>query len=133
MHIDHIGIAVSDIELGIKKYESILNTSCFKREIVESEQVETAFFQTGESKVELLAGTTPDSVITKYIVKHGEGIHHVAFEVKDIQAEISRYIQSGYKILSDLPRQGADHKLVVFLHPKEAHGVLIELCQTIKL
>jgi methylmalonyl-CoA/ethylmalonyl-CoA epimerase len=132
MHIDHIGIAVSDIEVGIKKYESILNTPCFKREIVESEQVETAFFQTGESKVELLAGTTPDSVITKYIAKHGEGIHHVAFEVKDIQAEISRYIQSGYKTLSDLPRQGADHKLVVFLHPKEAHGVLIELCQTIK-
>jgi methylmalonyl-CoA/ethylmalonyl-CoA epimerase len=132
MHIDHIGIAVSDIEVGIKKYESILNKPCFKREIVESEQVETAFFQTGESKVELLAGTTPDSVITKYIAKHGEGIHHVAFEVKDIQAEISRYIQSGYKTLSDLPRQGADHKLVVFLHPKEAHGVLIELCQTIK-
>lgn len=132
MHIDHIGIAVADIEEAIKKYESLLNTTCFKREIVESEHVETAFFQTGESKVELLAGTTPDSVISKYIIKRGEGMHHVAFEVDDIQSEIQRYIQNGYQMLSESPKQGADHKLIVFLHPKEAHGVLIELCQTVK-
>ena len=132
MHIDHIGIAVADIEEAIKKYESLLNTSCFKREIVESELVETAFFQTGESKVELLAGTKPDSVISKYIANRGEGMHHVAFEVEDIKVEIQRYIQNGYQMLSKSPKQGADHKLIVFLHPKEAHGVLIELCQTVK-
>ena len=132
MQIDHIGIAVSNIEEAIKKYEILLNTSCFKREIVESEHVETAFFQTGESKVELLAGTTPDSVITKYITKRGEGMHHVAFEVEDINAEIQRYLQNGYQLLAETPKRGADHKLIVFLHPKEAHGVLIELCQSVK-
>lgn len=132
MHIDHIGIAVADIEEAIKKYESLLNTPCFKREIVQSEQVETAFFQTGESKVELLAGTTPDSVITKYVENRGEGMHHVAFEVEDIESEIQRYLEKGYRLLSESPKQGADQKLIVFLHPKEAHGVLIELCQSIK-
>ncbi|HAC14591.1 MAG TPA: methylmalonyl-CoA epimerase [Bacteroidetes bacterium] len=132
MHIDHIGIAVENIEEAIKKYESLLNTPCFKREIVESENVETAFFQTGESKVELLAGTTPDSVISKYVAKRGEGMHHVAFEVDDIKGEIQRYILHGYQMLSESPKQGVDQKLIVFLHPKEAHGVLIELCQSVK-
>lgn len=129
MHIDHIGIAVSDLENAIKKYEILLNTVCFKREIVESEHVETAFFQTGESKVELLAATSPESVIVKYIEKRGEGIHHVAFAVDDIEAEIKRYVGLGYKMLSERPKRGADNKLIVFLHPKEAHGVLVELCQ----
>src|SRR5690554_4477870 len=132
MHIDHIGIAVVDIEEAIKKYESLLNTPCFKRELVQSEQVETAFFQTGESKVELLAGTSPDSVITKYVEKRGEGMHHVAFEVENIESEIQRYLKQGYRLLAESPKQGADQKLIIFLHPKEAHGVLIELCQSIK-
>lgn len=132
MHIDHIGIAVADIEEAIKKYESLLNTPCFKRELVQSEQVETAFFQTGESKVELLAGTSPDSVITKYVEKRGEGMHHVAFEVENIESEIQRYLKQGYRLLAESPKQGADQKLIIFLHPKEAHGVLIELCQSIK-
>lgn len=132
MHIDHIGIAVSDLEAAIKRYETLLGVPCFKREIVESEQVETAFFQTGESKVELLAGTSDASVINKYIAKRGEGMHHVAFEVADIHAEIQRYQSLGYQMLADAPKQGADNKLIVFLHPREAHGVLVELCQSMK-
>lgn len=131
MHIDHIGIAVSDLEAAIKRYETLLGVPCFKREIVESEQVETAFFQTGESKVELLAGTSDASVINKYIAKRGEGMHHVAFEVADIHAEIQRYQAMGYQMLADAPKQGADNKLIVFLHPRDAHGVLVELCQSV--
>lgn len=130
-HIDHLGIAVRHLEEAIVRYESLLGTPCFKREIVESEGVETAFFQTGESKVELLAATRDDSVIATYIEKRGEGIHHVAFEVPDIHAEIERYRSLGYRLISDLPKSGADNKLIVFLHPREAHGVLIELCQSV--
>lgn len=129
MHIDHIGIAVKNIEEAVQTYEKILNTSCYKREIVESEKVDTAFFQTGESKVELLGGTAPDSVINKYIEKRGEGIHHVAFEVSDIHAEMNRLRKEGFTLLSDKPKKGADNKLVAFLHPKDNHGVLVELCQ----
>lgn len=132
MHIDHIGIAVSDLESAIAKYEQLLQTPCFKREIVADEHVETAFFRTGESKVELLAATDGDSVIRKYIEKRGEGIHHVAFAVDDIHAEISRYVDLGYRLLSDAPKRGADQKLIVFLHPKETNGVLVELCQDIQ-
>jgi methylmalonyl-CoA/ethylmalonyl-CoA epimerase len=132
MHIDHIGVAVADMESAIKTYESLLGTPCFKREVVASEQVETAFFQTGESKVELLAGTSPESVITSYIEKRGEGMHHVAFEVNDIYAEMNRYQASGYRLLSEAPKLGADNKLIVFIHPKEANGVLIELCQSVR-
>lgn len=130
-HIDHIGIAVSDLENAIKKYEVLLGVSCFKREVVESEMVETAFFQTGESKIELLAGTSPDSVITKYVAKRGEGMHHIAFEVPNIYTEIERYQSLGYQLLAEKPKRGADNKLIIFLHPREAHGVLIELCQSI--
>ena len=130
-HIDHIGIAVSDLEGAIKKYEALLGVPCFKREVVESEMVETAFFQTGESKVELLAGTSPESVITKYVTKRGEGMHHVAFEVPNIYSEIERYQTLGYQLLAEKPKRGADNKLIIFLHPKEAHGVLIELCQSL--
>jgi len=132
MHIDHIGVAVADMESAIKTYESLLGTPCFKREVVASEQVETAFFQTGESKVELLAGTSPESVITSYIEKRGEGMHHVAFEVNDIYAEMNRYQALGYRLLSEAPKLGADNKLIVFIHPKEANGVLIELCQSVR-
>lgn len=132
MHIDHIGIAVKDIESAIKTYETLLQTTCYKREIVESQKVETAFLQTGESKVELLGATDPESVITKYIEKRGEGMHHVAFEVEDIYAEIDRLKAEGFTLLSDVPKPGADQKQIVFLHPKSSHGVLVELCQTVK-
>lgn len=130
-HIDHIGIAVADLESAIEKYEALLGVPCFKREVVDSEMVETAFFQTGESKVELLAGTSSDSVITKYVAKRGEGMHHVAFEVPNIYSEIERYQELGYQLLAEKPKRGADNKLIIFLHPKEAHGVLIELCQSL--
>lgn len=131
MHIDHIGIAVKDLETAITTYETILNTTCDKRETVESEKVETAFFQTGESKVELLGATSPDSVVAKYVEKKGEGLHHIAFEVKDINSELERLRQEGFTILNEQPKQGADNKLVAFIHPKNNHGVLVELCQSI--
>jgi methylmalonyl-CoA/ethylmalonyl-CoA epimerase len=130
MHIDHIGIAVKDLEKAIKTYEKILNTPCYKREIVEGEKVDTAFFQTGESKVELLGGTSPDSVINTFIEKKGEGIHHIAFEVDDIEAEMNRLADEGFTLLNEKPKRGADQKWVAFLHPKDNHGVLVELCQS---
>jgi methylmalonyl-CoA/ethylmalonyl-CoA epimerase len=130
MHIDHIGIAVADLEKAVKTYEKILNTPCFKRERVESEKVETAFFQTGESKVELLGATEPDSVIAKFIAKTGQGLHHVAFEVEDIHSELKRLQKEGFTLLNEKPKSGADNKLVAFLHPKDNEGVLVELCQT---
>lgn len=132
MHIDHIGIAVKDLESAIRTYELLLNRSCDKRERVESEKVETAFFQTGESKVELLGATSSDSVIAKYVEKKGEGLHHVAFEVDDIHAELDRLRAEGFRVLNEQPKQGADNKLVAFVHPKDNNGVLVELCQTIR-
>lgn len=132
MHIDHIGIAVKDLEAAVKTYETVLNKPCDKRELVESEKVETAFFNTGESKVELLGATTPDSVIAKYVEKKGEGLHHVAFEVDDIHAELDRLRKEGFNILNEQPKDGADNKLVAFIHPKDNNGVLIELCQSKK-
>jgi len=131
MHIDHIGIAVKNLEQAIETYSKILNSSCTKTEIVESEKVETAFFQTGESKVELLGPTDPTSVIQKYIEKKGEGIHHVAFEVEDIEAELERLRGLGFQVLNEKPKKGADNKIVAFIHPKDNHGVLVELCQSI--
>ncbi|GAB5407702.1 MAG: methylmalonyl-CoA epimerase [Balneolaceae bacterium] len=131
MHIDHIGIAVKDLESAVKTYETILNSSCSKREVVESEMVETAFFQTGESKVELLGATSSDSIIAKYVEKKGEGLHHVAFEVEDIHTELDRLRVEGFTVLNKQPKLGADNKLVAFIHPKDNHGVLVELCQTI--
>lgn len=130
MHIDHIGIAVKNLDEAVKTYEKILNTTCYKREVVEGEKVDTAFFQTGESKVELLGGTSQDSVINTYIEKRGEGIHHVAFEVDDITAEMKRLKEEGFTLLNEKPKKGADSKLVAFLHPKGNHGVLVELCQS---
>lgn len=132
MHIDHIGIAVKDLEEAIETYERLLNGECYKRETVEDQQVETAFFQTGQSKVELLGATNPDSVIAKYVSKKGEGMHHVAFEVDDIHAELDRLRGEGFTVLTDEPKRGADNKLVAFVHPKDNHGVLVELCQSIK-
>ena len=132
MHIDHIGVAVEDLEAAIKTYETILNTPCGKREVVESEKVETAFFQTGESKIELLGATEPDSVIAKYVAKKGQGLHHVAFEVEDIFAELDRLRGEGFTILNEQPKNGADNKLVAFVHPKNCASVLVELCQSKK-
>ena|SRR6056297_2924765 len=131
-HIDHIGIAVSDLEAAVDTYEQLLDRECYKRETVEDQQVETAFFQTGQSKVELLGATSTDSVIAKYLEKKGEGMHHVAFEVDDIHAELDRLREKGFTVLSDEPTQGADNKLVAFVHPKDNNGVLVELCQSIK-
>ena len=130
MHIDHVGIAVGDLEKAVETYEKILNTKCSKREVVESEKVETAFFQTGESKVELLGATSEDSVIAKYVAKKGQGLHHVACEVDDIHAELERLRGEGFTILNEQPKNGADNKLVAFVHPKNNCGVLVELCQS---
>lgn len=132
MHIDHLGIAVDDLEAAIETYERLLNGECYKREIVEDQKVETAFFKTGQSKVELLGATSPDSVIAKYVAKNGEGMHHVAFEVDDIHAELDRLREEGFTVLNDEPKRGADNKLVAFVHPKDNHGVLVELCQSIE-
>lgn len=130
MHIDHIGIAVEDLEKATDTYSRILNSKPTKTEIVASEKVETVFFETGESKVELLGPTDPDSVIGRYVQKKGEGLHHVAFEVDDIHAELKRLKAEGFTILNEQPKDGADNKLVAFVHPKDNHGVLVELCQT---
>lgn len=129
-YLDHIGIAVADLEKAINTYERLLNTSCYKRETVEEQKVETAFFRAGESKVELLGAAAPDSVIDTFISKRGEGMHHVAFEVDDIHAEMKRLEEEGFTLLSEEPLPGADDKLVAFVHPKDNCGVLIELCQS---
>lgn len=129
MHIDHIGIAVKDLEASVKTYEKLLSRKCYKREVVEEQKVETAFFKTGESKVELLGATAPDSVIAGYVEKKGEGMHHLAFEVDDINAELRRLRDEGFTVLNDKPSRGADNKLVAFVHPKDNSGVLVELCQ----
>jgi methylmalonyl-CoA/ethylmalonyl-CoA epimerase len=131
-HIDHIGIAVKDLSQSIPLFEALLNTSCYKTETVDTENVTTAFLATGINKIELLQSTTPNGVIAKYIEKKGEGIHHIAFEVQDIHAEMARLQQQGFTLLSQTPKTGADNKLVCFLHPKTTNGVLIELCQTIR-
>jgi len=131
MKIEHIGIAVKNIEEAIASYKTLLGTDCYKREKVEAQKVDTAFFKTGESKVELLGAAGQDSVINKYIANRGEGMHHVAFEVDDIHAEMKRLQDEGFTLLSDEPATGADNKLVAFVHPKDNNGVLIELCQSL--
>ncbi|MCA0382211.1 MAG: methylmalonyl-CoA epimerase [Bacteroidetes bacterium] len=127
--IEHIGIAVSTLETAIPVYEALLNTPCYKTEEVASENVKTAFFQVGPNKIELLESTDPDGVITKFIGKKGEGLHHMAFEVTDIFAEMERLKAAGFVLLNEQPKQGADNKLVCFVHPKGTNGVLVELCQ----
>jgi methylmalonyl-CoA/ethylmalonyl-CoA epimerase len=129
--LEHIGIAVKDISESIRVFESLLNSPCYKTETVESEQVTTAFFQQGETKIELLANTEPGGVIEKFIEKKGEGIHHLAFAVTDIRAEMKRLQDQGFILLQAEPKKGADNKWVCFLHPKSTNGVLIELCQEI--
>jgi methylmalonyl-CoA/ethylmalonyl-CoA epimerase len=131
LRIEHIGIAVKDLDLSNELFSKLLNKSHYKVEEVTSEKVATSFFQTGESKIELLAATSPDSTIAKYIEKKGEGIHHIAFAVNDIEAEVKRLIAEGFQPISAEPKKGADNKLVFFFHPKSTNGVLIELCQEI--
>lgn len=126
--IEHIGIAVADLSASVPLFEQLLNTPCYKTETVEREGVETAFFQTGESKIELLQATHDDSPIAKFIARKGEGMHHIAFAVEDIEAEMRRLQALGFELLSDAPKPGADGKMVCFLHPKSANGVLVELC-----
>ncbi|WP_461790116.1 methylmalonyl-CoA epimerase [Pedobacter sp.] len=130
--IEHIGIAVADLQKSTILYERLLGTNCYKTERVESENVDTAFFKTGENKIELLASTSADSAIAKFIEKRGEGIHHIAFDVEDIYTEMNRLRKEGFTLLSEEPKKGADNKLICFVHPKNTHGVLIELCQEIK-
>jgi len=127
--IEHIGIAVSNLEAAGSLYEKLLNTAVYKIEEVPSEGVKTAFLQSGPNKVELLEAIGDDSPIAKFIAKKGEGIHHIAFEVDDIRAEMARLKSQGFVLLSDEPKLGADNKLVCFVHPKSVGGVLIELCQ----
>ena len=129
--VEHIGIAVKNFEVSIPLFESLLNTKCYKKEFVESENVQTAFFKKTDTKIELLQSTNQDGVIAKFIEKKGEGIHHIAFEVADIEAEMKRLKAEGFVLLNDIPKKGADNKLVCFLHPKGTNGVLVELCQEI--
>ncbi len=130
--IEHLGIAVKDLESANKTYAALLGAPAYKTETVESEGVKTSFFRTGESKIELLEATREDSPIANYIAKRGEGIHHIAFLVDNIEAEVTRLKEEGFRVLNETPKLGADNKRVVFLHPKSANGVLVELCEEIK-
>lgn len=127
--IEHIGIAVKNIELSNQIFEDILGSPSYKTERVESEGVSTSFFKVGPNKIELLEATRDDSPIAKFIEKKGEGIHHIAFAVDDIDAEIKRLQEKGYRLINETPKDGADNKRIVFMHPKSSNGVLIELCQ----
>jgi methylmalonyl-CoA/ethylmalonyl-CoA epimerase len=129
LKIEHIGIAVKDLNTSNELFKKIFNQSHYKTEEVQSEGVSTSFFQIGENKIELLEATNPDSPIAKFIEKKGEGIHHIAFDVADIRAEMKRLESEGFVLLNQEPKNGADNKLVCFLHPKGTNGVLIELCQ----
>ncbi len=127
--IEHIGIAVADLEKSNQLFARLLGKNHFKTELVEGEGVETSFFQIGDTKVELLQATREDSPIAKFIDRKSEGVHHIAFDVEDIHAEVSRLKNAGFEILNETPKEGADNKLVVFLHPRSTNGVLVELCQ----
>lgn len=129
--IEHIGIAVKNIQTANLVFEKILGVCSYKEETVTTEQVNTSFFKIGENKVELLEATGPESPIAKFLIKKGEGIHHIAFDVDDILAEMERLKREGFVLLNEVPKQGADSKLVCFVHPKDTSGVLIELCQQI--
>lgn len=126
--IEHIGIAVKSLEKSIPVFELLLNTKCYKTEFVHSENVNTAFFQTGDNKIELLESTDEHGVITRFIEKKGEGMHHIAFEVKDIYEEMNRLRNEGFELLNKEPKAGADNKLICFIHPRHTNGVLVELC-----
>ncbi len=128
-HVEHIGIAVKSLEFSNDLFTKLLGVAPYKQEGVESEGVMTSFFQTGQTKIELLEATNPDSPIAKFIEKKGEGIHHIAFEVADIISEMARLKSEGFTLLNETPKRGADNKLVCFLHPKGTNSVLVELCQ----
>ena len=127
--IEHIGIAIKDATNSEALFTALFNQQPYKKEVVETEQVSTIFYQVGDSKIELLESKSPDSAISKFIEKRGEGIHHIAFAVKDIHAEIKRLKESGFQFISEEPKIGADNKMICFLHPKSSNGVLIELCE----
>lgn len=127
--VEHIGIAVKDLSSANELFTKLFNQNHYKVESVESEGVATSFFQLGETKIELLQATHPDSAIAKFIDKKGEGIHHIAFEVEDIAAEMDRLQKEGFQLIHESPKEGADNKRICFLHPKSTNGVLIELCQ----
>jgi methylmalonyl-CoA/ethylmalonyl-CoA epimerase len=130
--IEHIGIAVKNMNDANVLFEKLLGVPSYKEEEVESEGVLTSFFQTGSDKIELLTATNPESPIAKFLEKKGEGIHHIAFDVENIYSEIERLKSEGFVLINEVPKKGADNKLVVFLHPKNTNGVLVELCQEIK-
>lgn len=132
LKIEHLGIAVKNLKHSNELFSKLFGKEPYKSEIVETEGVSTSFFMMGDSKIELLEATKPDSAIAKFIEKKGEGIHHIAFEVTDIYAEMKRLQDEGFTLLSEQPKKGADNKLICFLHPKGTNGVLIELCQEIK-
>lgn len=132
LKVEHLGIAVQSLEKSVPLFEKLLNTVCYKTETVASEKVNTAFFQKGETKIELLESTEANGVIAKFIEHKGEGMHHIAFEVADIAAEMKRLEAEGFQLLNATPKKGADGKLVCFLHPKNTNGVLIELCQSVE-
>lgn len=131
MKLEHIGIAVKDLATSIDLFEQLLNTPCYKQENVADQGVVTAFFATGDSKVELISSTSPESPIEKYINKRGEGLHHIAFEVENIEAEIRRLQALGFEMIDTAPRRGADNKMIAFMKPATTSGVLVELCMTI--
>jgi len=132
LKVEHIGIAVKDFAKSIPLFEKLLNTPCYKTEVVVSENVNTAFFEKGTTKIELLQSATSDGIIAKYIDKKGEGMHHIAFEVENIELEMVRLQHEGFTLLNEVPKKGADNKLICFLHPKDTNGILVELCQEIK-
>ena len=130
--VEHIGIAVKSLASSMPLFEKLLNSQCYKTEIVDSEKVMTAFFLKDNTKIELLQSTDQDGVVARFIEKRGEGIHHIAFEVADIEQEMIRLKKEGFVLLNHEPKPGADNKLVCFLHPKSTNGILIELCQPIE-
>lgn len=130
--VEHIGIAVKSLKASIPLFEKLLDTPCYKTETIDSEGVNTAFFLEKHSKIELLESNVPGGVIEKFLDKKGEGMHHIAFEVEDIVVEMARLKKEGFTLLNEAPKDGADNKLVCFVHPKETNGVLIELCQSKK-
>lgn len=130
--IEHIGIAVKDMDISCNLYEKLLGSFCYKKEEVTSEGVLTAFFKTGLNKIELLTPTSAESPIAKFLERKGEGIHHIAFDVADILTEMARLKAEGFVLLNEVPKRGADNKLVCFVHPKSTNGVLVELCQEIR-
>ena len=128
LKIEHIGIAVKKLADSIPLFEKLLNAPCYKTEAVETEMVTTAFFRQGETKIELLESSSPDGIVAHFIQKRGEGLHHIAIEVADIEKEMDRLKKEGFVLINEKPREGADNKLICFLHPKHTNGVLIELC-----